>query len=102
MSGREPEKSDPLAATVRMPDDVVIRAFAEETVALNLRTGQYHGLNAVAAAMLDAVVAADPASAAVPALAGKFDQPQEVIERDLASLLRELADRGLVELGDSG
>lgn len=100
MSPAEPDNTDPLAARVRVPDDVAVRAFAEETVALNLRTGRYHGLNAVAARMLEAVVDKDAAEAAVPGLADEFDQSREVIERDLVALLRELSERGLVELGD--
>ena len=40
---------------VRVPDHVVYRDFAEQTVVLNLRTGRYHGLNETSSQMLDAL-----------------------------------------------
>jgi hypothetical protein len=45
----------PERLTVRVPEHVVYRKFAEETVALNLQTGRYHGLNPTAAAMVQAL-----------------------------------------------
>src|SRR5436190_998507 len=43
-----------LRARISVPDHVVLRRFADDCIALNLSTGQYHGLNETAAAMLDA------------------------------------------------
>lgn len=91
-----------MAAHVRIPDDVVVRDFAEEAVVLNLRTGRYHGLNRVAARMLETLTQHSRAGEAVSPLSQEFEQPQEVIERDLAQLIGGLADRGLIELGPAG
>jgi hypothetical protein len=88
-----------LGSPVTVPEHVVERSFGGESVALNLRSGQYHGLNAVAARMLERLREAATAEEAVDPLATEFGQPREVIERDLAGLVRALADRGLVELG---
>ena len=38
-------RDDPQRLVVRVPEHVVYRDFAEQTVVLNLRTGRYHGLN---------------------------------------------------------
>ena len=35
----------PAALSARIPQHVVFRGFATETVVLNLETGKYHGLN---------------------------------------------------------
>jgi|tagenome__1003787_1003787.scaffolds.fasta_scaffold20764832_3 coenzyme PQQ synthesis protein D (PqqD) len=95
---------DILASRLVVPEHVFRRGFPEETVALNLDSGRYHGLNPVAARMLE--TAADQATigAAVPLLAEEFGQPQDVIARDLQQLCRDLLDRGLVQLenGDAG
>jgi hypothetical protein len=89
-----------LAARVRVPDHVVYRNFPDETVILNLETGIYHGLNATAARMLEVVQQCDSVEAAVDELVREYEQPREVIERDLVGLCRALADRGLIERDD--
>ena len=81
---------------IEVPDGVVVRSFGEQTVALNVRTGAYHGLNAVAALMLERLQQCERAGDAVPALAAEFEQPEDVIRTDLANLLRGLLERGLV------
>jgi hypothetical protein len=89
---------DILSARLSVPDNVVQRAFAEETVALNLETGSYHGLNATAARMLERAGECARVGDAVAPLAAEFEQPSEVIERDLLALCRSLSERHLIEL----
>ena len=79
-----------------VPDHVVSRAFEKQTVLLNLQSGNYHGLNAVAMRMLEACAEAPTPREAVAGLAAEYEQPESVIEHDLAELLQGLADRGLV------
>jgi hypothetical protein len=83
-----------------VPEHVVRRAFAKETIALNLDSGQYHGLDPVAARMVDAASSVEQVADAVPGLAEEFGQTQEVIARDLTGLCRSLLERGLIELRD--
>jgi coenzyme PQQ synthesis protein D (PqqD) len=87
-----------LAARVAIPEHVVRRAFARETVALNLETGEYHGLNPTAARMLEEIARRGVVAHAVQPLSDEYGQPAEMIERDLVALCRALADRGLIEL----
>lgn len=68
---------------------------------LNLQSGQYHGLNPVAAAMLEAVSAGTAPATAASALAERFEQPVERVEADLLELLGSLAERGLVDVAGS-
>jgi hypothetical protein len=91
-----------LAAPLSVPEHVVTRMFEGELVALNLESGVYHGLNAVAARMFEAIQeVATPADAVEP-LAAEYHQPREQIEDDLAQLVRGLRDRGLVVVGGDG
>lgn len=82
---------------IRVPEHVVYRDFTDETVVLNLESGMYHGLNRVAARMLEVAQASDSLRNAIPPLASEFGQPHEVIERDLLSLCQSLLERGLID-----
>jgi len=79
---------------------VVYRDFPEETVVLNLETGQYHGLNATARRMLEALDDAGDVELAVAQLAAELDVPRSRIEAGLSKLCAGLAARGLLELHD--
>lgn len=81
-----------------MPQHVVYRSFPSETVVLNLQTGKYHGLNATAGRMLQALEHAACVRDAGASLVESYAQPQEVIEQDLCSLCNSLLERGLIEI----
>ncbi len=91
-----------LNSRLRVPEHVVYRDFGDETVALNLDSGMYHGLNGTAAVMLEEASRSESVGAAVEGLAAHFEQPTEVIERDLLDLCRALHERGLIELDGDG
>jgi PqqD family protein of HPr-rel-A system len=84
------------AGRITVPDDVVRRAFGEETVLLHLETGQYHGLNATAARMLDLLEESGDAAATARAMADEFDVGLDVVAADLAELCEKLRERGLI------
>ncbi|HEY1316417.1 MAG TPA: PqqD family protein [Gaiella sp.] len=88
---------DLLDRRVRLPSHVVYRAFAHETVVVNLERGVYHGLNPTAGRMLEALERAPTIRDAAARLEQELGQPSTVIEADLAAFCRDLADRGLIE-----
>ena len=90
-----PESVAPV--TVAIPDHVVFRVFAAETVVLNINTGQYHGLNPVAGRMLETLQGTPDLKHAAKALVDEFEQPLERIEHDLQVFCDDLASRGLLE-----
>jgi hypothetical protein len=94
-----PEVAQGLPA--RIPEHVVHRDFEEETVVLNLETGQYHGLNVTARRMLAALVEAGSIAVAVAALEEELGVPRSRIERDLVELRDALVARGLLQLDDA-
>jgi Coenzyme PQQ synthesis protein D (PqqD) len=89
--------ADPERMAVRVPEHVVYRDFAEQTVALNPQTGRYHGLNPTAAAMVDALREAPSVAAAAERLAPEWDVEPDVLLADLLELCEGLETRGLLE-----
>ena len=87
-----------LDATARVPQHVVHRSFAHETVVLNLQTGRYHGLNPTAGTMLAELETGARIGDIAARLAGVYEQPVDELERDLAALCLDLLERGLIEL----
>jgi hypothetical protein len=87
-----------LDAAVRFPEHVIFRSFVKETVALNLQTGQFHGLNATAGRMVELVGRCSRPRDAVGPLASEYGIPEDQVESDLATLLAELLERDLIEL----
>ena len=85
---------------ISVPPDVVRRAFGEETVLLNLKSGQYHGLNATAGYMLDLLEATGDAEETAGQVARECYVPVEMVRDDLAELCERLLERGLIAIGD--
>jgi hypothetical protein len=87
---------------ITIPRHVVYRRLPSETVVFNLKTGKYHGLNATAGSMLEALESACSVGDASTAMAGEYAQPQALVERDMCELCEGLLARGLIEIdGDN-
>jgi hypothetical protein len=86
-----------MPAAVRVPQHVVYRDFAAETVVLNLNTGIYHGLNPTAGRMLTVLDEHGDIGAAAGQLSNEYRRPRAQIAADLETLCRELLARGLIE-----
>src|SRR5687767_1303005 len=93
-------QSSVLDASVRLPEHVVYRPFASETVVLNLQTGKYHGLSPTGGRMLEMLERSPTVREAAARLASEYGQPLETIEADLCEFCVALHERGLIELGD--
>ena len=84
------------AVRVRQPQHVVHREFPSETVVLNLETGAYHGLNPTGGRMLEELNRAASVAAAAARLATAYEQPVDVVERDVYAFCTGLIERGLL------
>jgi hypothetical protein len=84
------------AGRIVIAEGVVRRAFGDQIVLLNLTTGHYHGLNVIGGRMLDEIERTGDAQATAEAVAAEFDAPIETVAADLAELLGQLSERGLV------
>jgi hypothetical protein len=86
-----------LTTAVRVPQHVVYRDFAAETVVLNLQTGTYHGLNPTAGRMLKLLDKLGDFDAVTTQLSNEYGRPRAEIAADLELLCRELLARSLIE-----
>jgi hypothetical protein len=77
-------------------DDQVHTALGDETVILGLRDGVYYGLDAVGALVWSLVATPRSVSHLVRAVTAEFDVDAERCERDVLTLLGELAGHGLI------
>ncbi len=82
---------------VRVPEDVVSRAVAGETVILDLASGNYFGLDDVGTRVWDLLVRHGDSDVAVRALLDEFAVDEPTLRRDVEKLVAELAAEGLVE-----
>jgi hypothetical protein len=87
-----------LSARVRIPQSVVYRSFAHETVLLNLDTGLYHGVNPSGGRMLDTLAGLGSVEQAASVLAREYDVPLDEIRSDLCGFCEALVSRGLLAI----
>jgi hypothetical protein len=90
------ESDSLLDARLKIPQAVVYRSFAKETVLLNLDTGIYHGLNPSGGRMLETLDRTGSVREAARILAGEYDHPVSEIEADLCEFCRSLLERGVL------
>jgi hypothetical protein len=85
---------------VRTPSHVAIREVGDETVVLNLATGDYHGLDSTGTAFLAALEDAPTVGGAVDSLLATYAVERDQLLADLRAFCLKLAERGLIELED--
>ena len=86
------------ASAVEIPQHVVFRAFAAETIMLNLQTGTYHGLNPTAGKMLETLQQHEVIGAAAEVVTSHYAADARVVESDMLTLCSGLIKRGLMAL----
>jgi hypothetical protein len=87
-----------LGARIRLADDVLKREVGDELILLDLKTEAYFGLNPSARAFIDRVTAGVSAGEAADAVATEHEAEPAAVREDMAALLRELLDAGLVDV----
>lgn len=85
------------AVAYRMPPSVVYRPFPTETVALNLDTGRYHGLDARAAEMLELVTEHSAVPDVAREMAMRHGVDLESASAEVSAFCEHLVSRGLLE-----
>ena len=82
---------------VSVPDTVVSRELDGETVLLNLETGIYFGLDAVATDMWRAMLESASLADAFGHVGARYDVAPDVLRDDLLQLARQLFAKGLLQ-----
>jgi Coenzyme PQQ synthesis protein D (PqqD) len=76
---------------------VVWTTHTDATVLLDADRGLYYTLNDVAGRTWELLAAGEPVLAILQTLGDEYEVEREVLEADLAALLRRLVEAGLVE-----
>ena len=88
------------AARVAAGKDVVSSRLADEIVILDLKSGVYHGLEAVGARIWELLEEAGHIAEIRDALLDEYEVAAERCEEDLVALIDELESHGLVQIID--
>jgi hypothetical protein len=83
---------------VTVPDDVLISQLQDESVILNLDSERYYGLDDVGTRMLSVLSTSNSIESAYELLREEYDVDDEVLRRDLLSLVEKLLNQGLVKI----
>jgi hypothetical protein len=87
-----------LASRATVPEHVVFRAFAQETVVLNLETGKYHGLDPIGGRLLEILPRRGSVADAADEIALEYSRPVDEVRADVVEFCLELSARGLITL----
>lgn len=81
-----------------LPAHVLHRNVEGETVLLNLEDEGYYGLDAVGTAFLELITESNTFGSAVASLLERFEVSEQDLRADLAALVDELVETGLVHV----
>jgi Coenzyme PQQ synthesis protein D (PqqD) len=87
-----------LRDSMNVAPDVLFRELDGEAVLLNLKTGTYFGLDAVATRMWQLISEQHALARVLDAIADEYDVAPQALETDLLSLGRKLCASGLCEI----
>ena len=85
---------------VTVPEAVMFRELEGESVLLNLDSEVYFGLDEVGTRIWHALSETGKVGEAVNRLLEEFEVDEETVRKDLAELLEELVENGLVTIDD--
>ncbi len=91
--------TDTLPRKITIPPDVLAQAMADEVVLLNLGNDHYYGLDPVGTRMWELLKERGEPEAILPQLLSEFEIDEATVRRDLAKLIDELQQAGLVTVG---
>lgn len=95
MSSAEPLRD---RSVLSLPEHVLTRGAADETVLLNLNNEEYYGLTGVGASFLSLVERHVTFGDAVAILVEEYEVERDVLQADLTALVADLRRNGLVEI----
>lgn len=84
---------------IRIADDVVFEVLDDETVVLNLTSGEYHTLNGTGTRAWQLIEEHHDLDRVRTAMAAEFDVDAARLAADLERLVKDLVERRLVTVG---
>ena len=100
MSTPDPEPLDltPSSAFRQAESDVVLEAFEDETIAVNLATGRYYSIDLIGSETLELLVSGRRLGAVVEHLAVRYGAEPRDVEIAVSAFARRLLEEGLVKV----
>jgi hypothetical protein len=83
---------------VKVPPDTLVNVVGNEMVILSLKSQAFFGLDEIGTSMWKALTTADSIQAAFEVLLKEYDIDRDSLKQDIDDLLKQLVDRGLVEI----
>ena len=87
-----------LAASVAVPEEVVLRHVSGEAVLLNLKNEHYYGLDEVGTRIWMALNDEPSIQASIDVLLDEYDVTFQTLQQDVLELVGKLVEHGLLEL----
>ena len=81
----------------KIQDDLLLQKVVDETVILDPESGDYFSLDEVGSRMIELFRDKGSIDATVKAMIQEYNVDEASVERDLISLLDEMAQHGIVE-----
>lgn len=98
MSCRKATSASFFDQRVLAPDAVLVRELDGESVLLHLDRESYFGLDDVGTRMWQVLTTAASVEAAYQALLAEYNVDPDLLRRDLADLVQQLVEQGLLEV----
>ncbi len=86
------------ASRLSVPEQVLTRRAAGETVILDLRSQRYFGLEGVSHRLWEMIEAGTTVDKATQALLSEYDVDETLLRADLEAVIADLHGRGLVQV----
>ena len=86
----------------QLANNISLTQVDDEAVLLNLNTGSYFGLNHVGAALLNNLVDQQSVEQSCATLAKQYEIPAQTVNDDIAELINQLLEQGLIEQQNDG
>jgi len=80
----------------RIPDNVVFRNLAGESVLLNLSTSTYFGLDAVGTRLWHLITEQSSIASVIETLLAEYDVDEPRLQKDVEALIDQLLAKGLL------
>lgn len=87
--------------TYHVSPHVQFRSLQDEVILLDVRDETYLGLNRTGATIWQTISDGGTLADAISALSARFETTRENAERDVNAFVRELTQRGLIEVNEA-
>ena len=85
-----------MTGMLRVADGVIYKQVGDELVLLDFERGIYYGLDTIGARIWQVIADEKPVDGLVAELLEEYDVERETLEKDVARLLEELREKGLL------